>query len=265
MPFALGMMAVVTSKVDVTLSQVIWILICLVSARTGAMALNRAIDHKIDSMNPRTKNREVPAGVVSVGSVWALLILAYGIFIYSAAMLGVHTLMLAIPVLVILSFYSWTKRFTSYSHIFLGLALALAPGGVWYALVGTVEMLPIWLMLGVLFWVAGFDIIYSCQDAEFDRAQGLFSIPSRVGIPMALRISFGMHLVSILFMILFGLMAQLGIIFFAGVLLFGILVISQHRLVRADDLSRVNEAFFVRNGLGSFIFFLGALFDRIIG
>ncbi len=265
MPFALGMMVVVTSRVDVSLSQVLWILVCLVSARTGAMALNRVIDRKIDSMNPRTKNREVPAGIISVGSVQALLVLSYGIFIYSAAMLGVHTLMLAIPVLAVLSFYSWTKRFTSYSHIFLGLALALAPGGVWYALVGTIEMLPVWLMLGVLFWVAGFDIIYSCQDADFDRAQGLFSIPSRVGIPAALKVSFGMHVVSLILMAIFGVAANLGIIFFCGLGLFGVLVLSQHRLVSPGDLSRVNEAFFVRNGVGSFIFFLGTILDRIVG
>jgi 4-hydroxybenzoate polyprenyltransferase len=214
-------------------------------------------------MNPRTKNREVPAGVVSVGSVWALLILAYGIFIYSAAMLGVHTLMLAIPVLVILSFYSWTKRFTSYSHIFLGLALALAPGGVWYALVGTVEMLPIWLMLGVLFWVAGFDILYSCQDEAFDRASGLHSIPAALGVRGALYTAVALHLTSIGLLVLLGVTFDRGPVYFAGVFVFAAILASQYRSIYRHGIQCIDQVFFTRNGLASIGFFIAVVADSL--
>jgi 4-hydroxybenzoate polyprenyltransferase len=264
MPFALAMMVYVFGRVGVSVSQVFWILLCLVSARTGAMALNRLLDRKIDSLNPRTKERELPAGRVTENSVKLLLAVSYGIFILGAGMLGQHTLILALPVLAILSFYSWTKRFTQYSHFVLGLALSLAPGGVWYALVATVELLPILLMVAVLLWVTGFDIIYSCQDEQFDRSQGLFSIPAKIGVARALQLARLVHLVAIMFLLLFGYCADAGLVFYVGWILFSLLILSQHSLISPSDLSRVNEAFFVRNGLGSFLFFLGSLFDLLV-
>ncbi len=264
MPFALSMLVFIWARVSVSFAQVFWILVCLISARTGAMALNRLLDRRIDGLNPRTQSRELPAGKVSVVSVVFLLSVSYGAFILGAGMLGPHTLLLAPLVLFILSLYSWTKRFTQFSHFVLGLSLSLAPGGVWYALVGTVDWLPIWLMLGVLFWVAGFDIIYSCQDHKFDQGHGLFSVPAKLGVANSLLIARLVHIIAIIFMAVFGYFAGAGVIFFVGWILFSALVLSQHSLVSADDLSRVNEAFFTRNGLGSFIFFIGSLFDQIL-
>lgn len=265
MPFALAMAVIISGSVEVTREQIFWIVTCLVSARTGAMAFNRLLDRKIDALNPRTKDRELPAGKVSIYSVTALLLLSYGIFILGSAMLGDHTLALALPVLFILSIYSWTKRFTPYSHFFLGLALALAPGGVWYALVGTVEWLPVWLMLGVLFWVVGFDIIYSCQDEQFDKQHGLFSIPARFGIGRALALALFSHILSILLLLYLGIMAGLGSLYFAALVIFATIILSQHRLVTPTDLSKVNEAFFIRNGLASFVYLLGVVLDRVVG
>jgi 4-hydroxybenzoate polyprenyltransferase len=265
MPFALAMAVVVSGSIEITRDQVLWILVCLISARTGAMAFNRLLDREIDAINPRTKERELPSGRVSIKSVLLLLLFSYGIFIFGSAMLGRHTLLLAVPVLIVLSFYSWTKRFTSYSHLVLGLALALAPGGVWYALVGTVDWLPVWLMLGVLFWVAGFDIIYSCQDEQFDRQQGLRSIPARFGVGRALVLALIAHIISVIFLFSFGVMAGLGSFYYAAVVIFAVIVFSQHKLVSPRDLSKVNEAFFVRNGLASFLYLLGVVLDRFVG
>lgn len=264
LPFALAMLVVVSAKVSVSFAQVILILLCLVSARTGAMGFNRLLDRHIDALNPRTSGRELPQGRISVGSVWMLLLLSYGTFLFFSYLLGTHTLILAPLVIAILSFYSWTKRFTPYSHLVLGLSLALAPGGVWYALTAEFAVLPIWLMTAVLFWVAGFDIIYSCQDVDFDRAHKLFSIPVKFGIDKALKVSKFLHFLAILCLLQFGMMAQLGVLYFVGVTVFAGIIISQHLIVSAGNLSRVNEAFFVRNGVGSVVYLISVLLDRFI-
>jgi len=261
LPFALSMLFVVQRDFPVSMSKITWILICLVSARTGAMTLNRIIDRNIDGLNPRTRNRELPQGIVTLRSVQALLLLSYGIFLGAAAMLGRHTLILAPFVLAILSFYSWTKRWTSWSHLVLGACLAMAPGGVWYALTGIVSVVPLWLMLGVALWVAGFDIIYSCQDMDFDRSQGLFSIPARIGLGRALNLARILHFMAVISIAIFGIYAELGSYFFIGLIVFSAVLFSQHGIVSENNLSRVNEAFFVRNGMGSVVFMIGTLID----
>lgn len=264
MPFALSMFVIVSKIYSVSFFQFFWIVICLISARTGAMAFNRILDRKIDHLNPRTHNRELPQGIVTPLSASLLLLLTYGIFLFAASALGSHAFVLAPVVLLILSFYSWTKRFTSFSHLVLGVCLAMAPGGVWYALTAEFAILPIWLMLAVAFWVAGFDIIYSCQDRDFDVSKGLYSVPAKIGIHKSLTLARSLHTIALLFLVGFGYAANMGVLYFAALFIFAGLIISQHFIVKAEDLSRVNEAFFVRNGLASVIFFVGVLLDRLL-
>jgi 4-hydroxybenzoate polyprenyltransferase len=208
-------------------------------------------------------SREIPAGKVSLRSAWTLCCIASALFFLAAWGLGVHCLVLSPTVLGVLFLYSWAKRFTSYSHVILGLSLAMAPGGVWYALTAELAWLPVWMMLGVLFWVAGFDVLYSCQDIEFDRDNALRSIPAKLGISGALSVARGFHLASILCLGLFGYFAGLGVFFVVGLLLFTALLMSQHRLVSAHDLSRINAAFFTRNGAASILFLVTILIDRL--
>ena len=264
LPFALAMLVVVSRTYPISLVQVGLLMVCLVAARTAAMAFNRILDRRIDALNPRTAQRELPSGKVSLASAYSLLLVASIAFLLGSWGLGVHCLVLAPPVLGVLFFYSWTKRFTSGAHLVLGLALALAPGGVWYALTAEFAWLPVWMMLGVLLWVAGFDIIYSCQDAEFDRHQKLYSIPARLGVPAALKLAALLHIISALCFLWFWSAANLGSAALLGTAVFIAIVLSQHRLVRADDLSRVNEAFFTRNGFASVIYLIGAVIDRLL-
>jgi 4-hydroxybenzoate polyprenyltransferase len=261
LPFALSMFVIVARDRAVTFAQLGWILAALVSARTAAMAFNRLADRGIDALNPRTSARELPAGVVSPASVKLLVAAASALFLASAAMLGRHCLVLAPLVLGWLFFYSWTKRFTRCAHLVLGAALALAPGGVWYALTGEFAVLPLYMMAGVALWVAGFDVLYSCQDVEFDSEHRLHSIPAKLGVSRALWLARVMHAAAFILLGIFGYAAGAGIIYFVGLGFFGGLIASQHRLVRADDLSRVDAAFFTRNGLASVVYFAAVLID----
>lgn len=263
LPFALSMAVVVLRRQPITAGQIGWILLALVSARTAAMAFNRLIDRDIDARNPRTRSREIPAGAVSPRSARTLVLISSCIFFAAAAGLGKHCLVLAPAVLGLLMFYSLTKRFTRYSHIVLGLALALAPGGVWYALTAEVALLPLALMLAVLLWVAGFDIIYSCQDVEFDRSAGLHSLPAKLGVARALLLSRVFHLIAIACLAAFGWMAGLGTAYYIGLVVFGSVLLYQHRLVSPRDLSRVDAAFFTVNGIASVCYFLSVLADYL--
>jgi 4-hydroxybenzoate polyprenyltransferase len=199
MPFALAMLVVAATRSAVTPAKILYILIAIVAARTAAMAWNRLIDRQIDAANPRTVGRELPRGVVSTKSVWQLVAIASCIFLWASWMLGMHCFVLAPAVLLLLLGYSLTKRFTAFSHMVLGLSLAAAPGGVWYAIVGTIELTPIILMTSVLCWVAGFDVLYALQDEQFDRANGLYSIPSRFGRDSAYKISAVLHVACLFF------------------------------------------------------------------
>lgn len=232
------------------------VILAVVSARTAAMSFNRIVDAEIDAKNPRTAGREIPAGRVRTDTAKRLAAGSIVVFLVCAWLLGWHCLVAAPFVLAVLLGYSVTKRFTRYSHLVLGLALALAPGGAWWVLRPGLEPAPVLLMLAVLLWVAGFDIIYSCQDVLFDRKQGLFSIPAEIGIERALHLSTLSHVVSLSCFLCVGQILSLGAYYWLGMGLFAVLLLGQHRLVRPHDFRRVNQAFFAANGVLSLFYFL---------
>jgi 4-hydroxybenzoate polyprenyltransferase len=237
-----------------TLRQIVWIIVAMVGARSAAMAFNRIADRNIDARNPRTANRALPAGLLSVGFVWAFTILSAALFLFAAAMLNRLTLILAPVALASVLLYSFTKRWTQFSHLVLGWCLSIAPTGAWIAVRGEIgSAVPLLLSLVVLLWTAGFDVLYACQDYDFDRHEGLRSIPARVGIAQALWIARALHAGAFVALVALYFMTNLGPVAFAGVIATGALLIYQHRLVRADDLGRLNAAFFTTNAFVSVI------------
>lgn len=236
------------------LRQILWIIVAMVGARSAAMAFNRIADRNIDARNPRTATRAIPAGLLSVGFVWVFTIVSAAVFLLAAAMLNRLTLLLAPVALASVLLYSFTKRWTQFSHIVLGWCLSIAPTGAWIAVRGEIgSPVPLLLSLVVLLWTAGFDILYACQDFDFDRREGLRSIPARFGIPRALWIARALHATAFLALIFLYVLTGLGPVAFAGVLATGALLVYQHRLVRADDLGRLNAAFFTTNAFVSVI------------
>lgn len=233
-----------------------WILACMVTARSAAMAFNRILDASIDARNPRTRNRHLPAGLLSHSFAWSFTAFCSLLFLLSAAMLNPLCLRLAPAALAIVFFYSWTKRFTSLSHLVLGIALGIAPAAAWIAMTASLDPRILWLTLAVTLWTAGFDVIYSCQDYEFDRREGLFSLPARLGIPRALMAARAFHaaMVAALAMLARGFGA--GPLAWTGTGVVAALLVWEHRLVRADDLSRVDAAFFTVNGWVGVLFFV---------
>jgi 4-hydroxybenzoate polyprenyltransferase len=253
LPFAfLG--AVLAANGLPSLRQILWIVVAMVGARSAAMAFNRIADRHFDARNPRTANRALPAGLLSVGFVWAFTVLSAAIFVVAAAMLNRLTLLLAPVALGSVLLYSLTKRWTQFSHLVLGWCLSIAPTGAWIAVRGEIgSVVPLLLSLVVLLWTAGFDVLYACQDYDFDRSEGLRSIPARVGIARALWISRALHAGAFLALLWLYLTTGLGPLAIAGVIATGALLIYQHRLVRADDLGRLNAAFFTTNAFVSVI------------
>lgn len=253
LPFAfLG--AVLAANGLPSLRQVLWIVVAMVGARSAAMAFNRIADRHFDARNPRTANRALPAGLLSVGFVWAFTVLSAAIFLLATAMLNRLTLLLAPVALASVLLYSLTKRWTQFSHIVLGWCLSIAPTGAWIAVRGEIgSVVPLLLSLVVLLWTAGFDVLYACQDYDFDRREGLRSIPARVGIARALWISRALHAGAFLSLLWLYLTTGLGLLAVAGVIATGALLIYQHRLVHADDLGRLNAAFFTTNAFVSVI------------
>jgi 4-hydroxybenzoate polyprenyltransferase len=225
------------------------ILLCMASARSAAMAFNRLADRSYDARNPRTAGRHIPAGRLSARSVTLFTTLSAAAFIASTLLFWPNRwpLYLSVPVLLWLLGYSYAKRFTSLAHFWLGLSLSLAPVAAWIALRGDLAWPPVFLAEAVLLWVAGFDIIYACQDVDFDRQAGLRSIPRRFGVRNALRIAAGCHALMIVPLFVLGIIYPLGIVYFLGVTAVGVLLIYEHALVCPDDLSRVNLAFFQVN------------------
>ncbi len=233
------------------------IVLCMVFARSAAMAFNRLVDASIDAKNPRTAGRHLPAGLLSRGSVATFTLLCCAAFIASTSLFGLRNppnfwpLYLSVPVLLFVLGYSLAKRFTSLAHFWLGAALMLAPVATWIAIKGLEALeVPIVLGLAVMCWVAGFDILYACQDVDFDREQGLHSIPARLGIASGLRLAAVCHtaMFSLLVLLAFG-SEYLGPLYLSGLGLIGALLVYEHSLVRADDLTRVNRAFFHVNGI----------------
>jgi|694.fasta_scaffold00245_23 4-hydroxybenzoate polyprenyltransferase len=243
------------------------VLVAAVAARTAAMAFNRLVDARIDARNPRTSMREIPAGKVSPRAARALVILSAAVFLAASWLLNPLAGWLSMPVLGVLFAYSYMKRIHWSAHLVLGLALAIAPLGAYIAVRGAVEpdVWPVvWLALAVLTWVAGFDLIYACQDAGFDRESGLCSIPARFGVARALEVSILLHALTMAALAAVGWSAGLGWIWWVAVALAGLLLCYEHWIVRPDDLSRVDLAFFTLNGWVGVGLFLGLLLDTLM-
>lgn len=234
----------------------LWIIVAMVAARSAAMAFNRWVDARIDAANPRTKMRAIPAGLLTANFVLVFTIVMAGLFFVAAWRLNRLTLILSPVVLAVLLGYSLTKRFTRWSHVVLGLALGMAPAGAWIAVRGSLDVRILLLTAAVTFWTGGFDVLYSCQDYEHDCQSGLHSIPRYLGIANALIVARVFHLLMLTMLALFVWAFQLGAIGAAGFLVVAALIFYEHTLVKADDLSRLNAAFFTMNGVISILFFV---------
>jgi 4-hydroxybenzoate polyprenyltransferase len=237
-----------------TAHQLLWIVIAMLSARSAAMAFNRLADASIDAANPRTRTRALPAGHLSSAFVTAFVIVSCAIFILAAAQLNRLTLWLAPLALAILLLYSYTKRFTRWSHLVLGFALGIAPAAAWIAVRGSLDPRILLLTAAVTFWVAGFDILYACQDFQFDRDAGLHSIPRHLGIPRALWLARAFHAIMLLLLVSLVPAFALGKLALAGILSVMLLLLYEHSLVKPGDLSKLNAAFFTMNGIISVVF-----------
>jgi 4-hydroxybenzoate polyprenyltransferase len=236
--------------------QLLWIVVAMVAARSAAMAFNRIIDADIDARNPRTKMRHLPAGLLSRSFAWGFIVAASLLLFLAAFELNPLCLVLAPLALGIVFFYSFTKRFTTFSHLVLGFCLGIAPVAAWIAVRGSLDPRILWLTGAVTFWTAGFDVIYSCQDYDFDCREGLWSVPRMVGIARALRLARLLHLLMVGCLLALVYTLHVGALALAGVGAIVALLIYEHSLVKADDLSRVNAAFFTMNGYVSVLFFL---------
>jgi 4-hydroxybenzoate polyprenyltransferase len=239
-----------------TWRQILWIVVAMVAARSAAMTINRIVDIRFDKENPRTKARALATGALSISFAWAFTIVAVAVFFLSAWQLNLLALKLAPLALAILFFYSLTKRFTSWSHVFLGFALGISPAAAWIAITGGLDWRMLILCGAVTLWVGGFDVLYACQDVEFDQRAGLYSVPKRFGVARALQIARVMHVGVAL--LLSWLAASFGLPWpaWAGIIVVAALLAYEHSLVHADDLSRLNAAFFTVNGYISMLFLL---------
>ena len=264
LPFALASAALAAAGGGLTASRLAWIVVAMVSARSAAMGFNRLVDHAIDARNPRTAGRELPRGVLSPRQVAAFVALSTAVFVASAARLNPLCLALSPVALAIVLGYSYTKRFTAASHLVLGLSLALAPVGAWLAIRGRFDPAPIALGLAVLRWVAGFDAIYACQDVEFDRSEGLHSLPARVGVRRTLALARSAHALAVPLLASLFWLAPLHGLYLVGVAAVAALLAWEHTLVSAEDLSRVMQAFNLNGwvSLGYFLFTLAAVWPR---
>jgi 4-hydroxybenzoate polyprenyltransferase len=259
LPFALAGAALAAAESGITWRQVLWIVLAMVGARNAAMGFNRLVDQAYDARNPRTADRELPSGSLSRGVVWAVTLLLTALFVIASFQLSTLCGWLSPVALAIVAAYSYTKRFTWASHLVLGLALGMAPVGGWLAVSGGVSGAA-WLLGGaVLLWVAGFDVLYACQDVDFDRREGLFSIPARFGPGRALAIARGLHVGALAALVGVGLAAGLHPVYWVGLAAIGAVLVWEHRLVRPGDLSRLDVAFFNMNGIISVIYLVTIL------
>jgi 4-hydroxybenzoate polyprenyltransferase len=253
LPFAfLG--AILAANGFPTWWQILWITVAMVGARSAAMTFNRIVDRDIDARNPRTASREIPSGKLSVGFAWAFLYVSIGLFLLASYSLNWLTFALSPVALICVLGYSYAKRFTAFAHLILGLALAISPSAAWIAVQGTLyDEVPILLSVLVLMWTAGFDVLYACQDFEFDRKAGLRSIPAKFGIKNSLKIARLFHAQAFVVLVILYFVTGLGWPALIGVIAVGALMIYQHSLVKANDLSRMNAAFFTTNAFVSVI------------
>jgi 4-hydroxybenzoate polyprenyltransferase len=259
LPFALAGAALAAASGPVGLWPLLWIVVALFGARNAAMGFNRLADQSHDAANPRTRDRELPAGRLSRAAVWSFTLLLSALFVLASFQLHPTCGWLSPLALLIVFGYSYTKRFTWLSHLFLGLALSLAPVGSWLALRGSLSPAACLLGAAVLLWVAGFDVIYSCQDVDFDRRQGLYSLPARFGIPGALRVARALHAGALAALAGVGLVVELHPVYWVGWLAIAGLIVWEHHLVDERDLSRLNVAFFHVNGAISVLYLVTIL------
>lgn len=261
LPFAFAG-AVLAARGIPPMDKLFWIAAAMVGARSGAMGLNRIIDRKIDAENPRTKNREIPAGKISVCDAAVFTAVSFAVLIFAAYKLNPLCLQLSPVAIFVMGIYSFTKRFTWASHFVLGIAISAAPLGAWIAVKGTFDFEILPLSAAVVFWLAGFDILYALQDIEFDRSYGLHSIPRRFGIKTALMLSRIFHFVTWSLLVLTGIIFDLHFIYWIGMALVAAMFAYEHSLVKHDDLSRLDMAFFNMNGyisIAVFVFTLASL------
>lgn len=253
LPFAfLG--AVMAANGLPTWQQILWITLAMVGARSAAMTFNRIADREIDAKNPRTANRELPSGKLSVEFAWVFLFVSIAIFLLAAYSLNWLTFVLSPVALVSVLGYSYAKRFTAFAHLLLGWSLAISPTAAWIAVRGAIDSeVPLLLSLFVLMWTAGFDVMYACQDYEFDKKSGLHSIPARFGVARSLWIARLFHFQAFIVLLLLYLVSELGIVALIGVGAVALLLVYQHTLVKANDLSKMNAAFFTTNAFVSII------------
>jgi 4-hydroxybenzoate polyprenyltransferase len=242
----------------------VWILVAMVGARSTAMGFNRIADRHLDADNPRTRARHLPAGLVPLGEAWIFVLGSAVLFLLAAWQLNRLTQVLAPVALLVICTYSWAKRFTWASHLWLGVSLALAPLGAWIAVRGRLEALPLLLGAGVVFWVAGFDTIYACQDAAFDRQRGLLSLPARCGTGGALAVARAFHVLMLACFAALGICFHFGWLFATGLCVVAALVVVQHALVRASDLRHIDIAFFNVNSMVGVLLMAFALADRFL-
>jgi 4-hydroxybenzoate polyprenyltransferase len=268
LPFALtgALLAVREGGLDARALRwkLVWIVVAMVGARSAAMAFNRLVDSEIDARNPRTRMRHIPAGLLSAAFGWGFVAVSSLVFIYAARELNPLCFKLAPVAMGVVFFYSYTKRITTFSHLVLGFALGIAPAAAWIAVRGSLDPRILWLTAAVMFWTAGFDIIYACQDYEFDLAENLFSLPRTIGVARALRVSQLLHVLMILCLLALVRALDLGLLSLAGITAVGLLLAYEHSLVKPDDLSRVNAAFFTMNGWVSVLFFVFWAADMLL-
>lgn len=246
------------------LKRFLLVLICMVTARSAAMAFNRYLDRHFDAKNPRTAIREIPLGIIAPNSALRFVIICCALFMISTWFINPLCFYLSPVALFVILFYSYTKRFTSLCHLVLGIGLSLAPIGAFLAVTGRFELLPLLFSGAVICWVSGFDIIYAMQDEDFDKSENLHSIPTAVGKIASLRISGFLHLLSVLFVIAAGFIGGFGPWYWTGVVLFTGMLVYQHTIIKPTDLSRVNLAFMTANGIASVVFAVFVIADLFI-
>lgn len=270
MPFALigfflGINQLSTFSYQPMVIKFLLVIVCMVAARSAAMAFNRYLDRHFDAKNPRTAIREIPKGIISAKSALRFVVLSSAIFILSTYFINNICFFLSPIALFVILFYSYTKRFTPLCHLVLGLGLSLAPIGAYLAVIGKFDLLPLLFSLAVIFWVSGFDVIYALQDVEFDQSQQLYSIPSVLGKSKALRVSELLHILSAACVITAGVYAHFHFLYWIGIIVFTGMLIYQHSLVKPNDLSKVNIAFMTANGIASVVFAVFVIADLWVG
>lgn len=264
LPFALSAVVLATRTNTLTFWMLLWIIVAMVAARSAAMGFNRLVDADIDKHNPRTEMREIPSGEITKKATIKFIAVSGLLFIFSSAMLGKICFYFSIPVLVLLLLYSYTKRFTMFCHIYLGFVISLAPIGAWVAVTNSLSWPIIFLSLALMTNIAGFDILYACQDVEFDSEEKLFSIPSTLGVQKALNISTLLHVATFFFFTLFFFAFGISAVYAFTLLLIGGLLVVEHRLVNPDDLSKVNIAFFHINSILSVVLLVGIIINELL-